>query len=82
MFVLVGFLVLPPLVDQASTLWQNLPQYSTASESAGALQADDAPRTQGGAERAGGSSGNAVGAVLVALWGVIGGLFGVITVLI
>jgi predicted PurR-regulated permease PerM len=84
-FVLLSLLVVPPLVEQATTLWSELPQhfnrfqqflirYKLLTHSMTLQEAvESAPA---------GASGNAVNTVLVALWSVIGGLFGVITTLI
>jgi len=84
-FVLVSLLVVPPLVEQATTLWSELPQhfsrfqqflirYKLLTHSMTLQEAvESAPA---------GASGNAVNTVLVALWSIIGGLFGVITTLI
>lgn len=83
--VVVGLIVVPPLIAQASELWTKLPR-----------QFDEFQRflirnrlmvrrvtIQEAVENApAGSGGNAVSTVLVALSGVIGGLFGGITVLI
>jgi predicted PurR-regulated permease PerM len=84
-FALVAMTIVPPLVEQATGLWAELPQYFkrlqlflyrhklighifTLEEAV-----KNAPVSAGG---------NAVSAVLVALWGLIGGLFGAITILI
>ena len=84
-FVVVSLLVVPPLVEQATTLWSELPQhfnrfqqflirYKLLTHSMTLQEAvESAPA---------GASGNAVNTVLVAMWSVIGGLFGVITTLI
>ena len=83
--VLVGFIVLPPLVDQASALWSNLPQYFNRFQSLLVrfkLVASPVTLEEAVQSAPAGSGSNAVGTVLFALWGVAGGLFGVITVLI
>jgi predicted PurR-regulated permease PerM len=84
-FVLIGLLIVPPLVDQATTLWSDMPQhfnrfqqflirYKLMTRSMTLQEAvENAPA---------GAGGNAVNTVLVAVWSVIGGLFGVITILI
>jgi predicted PurR-regulated permease PerM len=86
-FVLVGLTVIPPLVDQAGQLWTRLPQafndlqrflirrhIMTATSRVTLQQAvQNAPA---------GSGGNAVGTVLGAIWSVVGGVFGLVTILI
>jgi predicted PurR-regulated permease PerM len=83
--VLIGFLVLPPLVDQASSLWSNMPLYFERFQNLlvnYGLQRRPITLREAVQNAPAGSSGNAVGAVLLAFWGLAGGLFGVITVLI
>ena len=85
LFVLLGLMVIPPLVAQAAALWDRMPDEFNRLQSfliryklmrrritlAEAVQ--NAPE---------GSGSNAVGTVLVALSSVIGGMFGLITVVI
>jgi predicted PurR-regulated permease PerM len=83
--VLVGVIVIPPLIDQASTMWDQAPQafgkvqnllikYKLLTHRVSLQEAvQSAPA---------GSGGNAVGTVLIAIWTVGGGVFGLITVLI
>jgi len=83
--VLLGVIVVPPLIDQASTLWAKLPQefrklqtelikYKLLTHTVSLQEAvQNAPA---------GSGGNAVGTVLFAVWTVGGGVFGIITILI
>ena len=83
--VLIGFIVMPPLVDQASTLWSNLPQYFNRFQSLLVrykLVARPVTLEEAVQNAPAGSGSNAVSTVLLAFWGVVGGLFGVITVLI
>jgi predicted PurR-regulated permease PerM len=83
--VMIGFIVLPPLIDQASTLWSNLPQYFNRFQSLLVrfkLVARPVTLEEAVQNAPAGSGSNAVGTVLLALWGVAGGLFGVVTVLI
>jgi putative heme transporter len=84
-FVLLGLMVIPPLVAQAESLWTKMPSefnkfqnflithrlmtHRVTLEEA----VQNAPR---------GTGGNAVGTVLVAISSVIGGIFGVVTILI
>jgi predicted PurR-regulated permease PerM len=84
-FVIVALLVIPPLVAQATALWDRVPiefnrfqtfliQYHLMTHRVTLEQAvQNAPS---------GTGGNAVGTVLVAISSVIGGLFGLITTLI
>ena len=84
-FTVIGFLVLPPLVDQASSLWSNMPLYFKRFQTILVnykLLTHPVTLQEAVQSAPAGSGGNAVGAVLVAVWGVAGGLFGVITVLI
>ena len=83
--VLLGFLVVPPLVEQATSLWAALPahfakvqqllvKYKLISHRVSLQEAvQNAPA---------GSGGSAMTTVAVALWSVIGGLFGLISILI
>jgi predicted PurR-regulated permease PerM len=83
--VLIFLLVMPPLVDQAGELWSRAPQlfnsvqqflirYKLLTHSVSFQEVvRNAPA---------GSSGNAVGTVLGALWGLVGGVFGMVTILI
>lgn len=81
----IGFLIVPPLVDQAQQLWTALPSmFSRAQEfliAKGILNehltwqqaVERAPMTGGG---------EAVGTVLGAVIGIAGGVFGLVTILI
>lgn len=83
--ILVGVIVIPPLVDQATTLWDQTPQafnklqnvlikYRLLTHRVSLQEAvQSAPA---------GSGGNAVSTVLIAIWTLGGGVFGLITVLI
>lgn len=83
--VFLGLMVIPPLVAQARALWEQFPdqfnrlqgvllQYKLLTHTITLAEAvSSAPS---------GTSGNAVGTVLVALSSVIGGVFALITVLI
>ena len=82
---LIGLMVIPPLVAQAETLWSRLPaefnRFQTFLIKYGLMRrrvtleeaVQNAPS---------GAGGNAVGTVLIAISGVIGGVFGLITILI
>ncbi|HKB14254.1 MAG TPA: AI-2E family transporter [Vicinamibacterales bacterium] len=83
--VLVGLMVIPPLVAQAESLWTTMPaefnkfqnfliRYKLMTHRVTLEEAvQNAPR---------GTGGNAVGTVLVAISSLIGGVFGLVTVLI
>jgi predicted PurR-regulated permease PerM len=84
-FLIVGMTVVPPLVDQAVELWGKAPQafsdlqrflirYKLMTHRVTIEEAvQNAPA---------GSGGNAVNTVFVAVWSLIGGVFGVVTILI
>jgi predicted PurR-regulated permease PerM len=82
--VVIGLMVIPPLVAQSVALWERLPEELNRLQSflirykilRGPITLAEAVRSapQGGA--------NAVGTVLVALSSVIGGIFGLITIVI
>jgi predicted PurR-regulated permease PerM len=83
--VFVGLMVIPPLIAQAEALWARLPdefsrfqsfliRYKVMTKKVTLAEAvQNAPT---------GAGGNAVGTVLVAISSVVGGLFGLITILI
>ena len=83
--VLIGLLVVPPLIDQAGELWARAPQ--TFSDLQRWLIQHKMLTHRVTIEEAvknapAGSGTNAVGTVLGAVYGLIGGLFGVVTILI
>ncbi len=83
--VLVGLLVLPPLVDQASALWSRLPQYFNDFQQLlirYKLTAHRVTLQEAVQNAPAGTGGNAVSTLLGALWSVVGGVFGLITILI
>jgi predicted PurR-regulated permease PerM len=84
MFVIVGVLVIPPLIAQATALWARLPNEFDKLQSL-LISHHLLPRRLTLAEafqNAPSGSGAAVGTVLGALSSFAGGIFGVITVLI
>jgi predicted PurR-regulated permease PerM len=86
-FVLVGLTVIPPLVDQAGQLWTRLPQAFNDLQRflirRHILNSTNSVTLQQAVESApAGSGGNAVGTVLGAIWSVVGGVFGLVTILI
>jgi predicted PurR-regulated permease PerM len=84
-FVVVGLMVVPPLVEQAGELWAEAPQafldlqrflvrHNLLTHRITLQEAvQNAPA---------GTGGNAVNTVFAAIWGVIGGVFGIVTILI
>ncbi len=83
-FVLVGLAVVPPLVDQATTLWSDTPLYFNRFQQflIRYKLTTDSVTLQEAVENAPAGTGNAVNTVLGAIWRVIGGVFGLITILI
>ena len=83
--VFVGLLVIPPLVVQGASLWANLPSEFNRLQTfliSHKLMIHRVTLEEAVQSAPSGSGGNAVGTVLVAISGVIGGIFGLITILI
>jgi predicted PurR-regulated permease PerM len=83
--VLIGLLVLPPLVAQGSALWAKLPTEFNRLQSfliKHRLLTHRVTLEEAVQSAPTGAGGNAAGAVLVAISSVIGGIFGLITILI
>ena len=83
--VLLGVIVVPPLIDQASTLWGKLPQQFKKLQAVlikDKLLTHTVSLQEAVQSAPAGSGGNAVGTVLLAVWTVGGGVFGIITILI
>jgi predicted PurR-regulated permease PerM len=82
--VLIGAMILPPLIDQARALWAALPDMFDRAQNwlvqRGVL--DRKLTLREAVQRAEGPSTDAVGTVLGALVGFVGGLFGLFTILI
>ena len=80
----IGFLVFPPLVNQAKQLWGEIPgMFERAQQwlmAKGVLSEHLTWRQA--VERAEGGSGEAVGTVFTAITGVVGGIVGLLTILI
>jgi predicted PurR-regulated permease PerM len=84
-FVLIALLVIPPLVAQAAALWARLPAEFNRAQSFlidHRLMTHRLTLEQAVQNAPSGAGGNAVGTVLVAISSVIGGVFGLITILI
>jgi predicted PurR-regulated permease PerM len=83
--VFLGLMVIPPLVAQARGLWEQFPDQFNRLQSVllqYKLLTHPITLAEAVSSAPSGTSGNAVGTVLVALSSVIGGLFALITVLI
>jgi predicted PurR-regulated permease PerM len=80
----VGLLIIPPLVDQARALWAALPDMLHQAQQwlieRGLLSRELTVREA--VEQAPRSGGDAVGTVVSAVWRLIGGVFGIVTILI
>jgi predicted PurR-regulated permease PerM len=80
----VGRLVIPPLVTQARGLWSVLPEMLHGAQQwliDRGLLTRELSFTEA-VERAPGGSSDAVGTVVTAVWGFVGGVFGLVTILI
>ena len=83
--VLLGLMVIPPLVAQAEALWTRLPAHFNTFQNfliRHKLMTHSVTLQEAVQSAPTGASGNAVGTVLVAISSVIGGAFGLITILI
>ena len=83
--VLIGLLIIPPLVAQGAALWANLPALFNAFQTyliKHRLMVHRVTLEEAVQNAPSGAGGNAVGTVLVAISSVIGGVFGLITILI
>ncbi len=83
--VLMFLLVVPPLIEQAGELWSRAPQLFNNVQQfliRHKLMTHPFSLEEAVQNAPAGSSGNAVGTVLGALWGLIGGVFGIVTILI
>src|SRR5437588_2922801 len=83
--VLIGMMVVPPLVDQAARLWADLPRYFDRFQTfliRYKLLSHRVTLQEAVQNAPAGTGGNAVETVVTAVWGLIGGVFGVITILI
>jgi predicted PurR-regulated permease PerM len=81
----IGTLVVPPLVEQARGLWDELPTLAARGQQwlmDRGLLAQPITVRQAVEQTTGAGTTDAVGRVLGALWGFVGGLFGLLTILI
>lgn len=84
-FVLIGLLVIPPLVDQATTLWERLPQHFNDLQRVlirYKLETRAVTFQEAVQNAPAGSGGNAVATAWTAISSVVGGVFGLITIII
>jgi predicted PurR-regulated permease PerM len=83
--VLIGLMVIPPLVAQAESLWTRMPGEFNRFQTFlinHKLMTHRVTLEEAVQNAPSGAGGNAVGTVLVAISSVIGGVFGLITILI
>ena len=83
--LLIGLAVIPPLIAQAEALWRRMPAEFNRFQSfliEHRLMTRPVTLEEAVQNAPTGAGGNAVGTVLVAISGVIGGMFGLITILI
>ena len=83
--VFLGLLVIPPLVAQGSSLWAKLPTEFNRFQTfliSHKLMTHRVTLEEAVQNAPSGTGGNAVGTVLVAISSLIGGIFGLITILI
>jgi predicted PurR-regulated permease PerM len=81
----IGFMVVPPLVDQGEQLWKALPGMFARAQDfliAKGILKEHLTWQEAVASAPGTGGGDAVGTVLGAVAGVAGGIFGLITILI
>ena len=85
LLVFIGLLVVPPLVSQAVALWARLPTEFNRFQTfliTHKLMVHRVTLEEAVQNAPSGTGGNAVGTVLVAISSLIGGIFGLITILI
>src|SRR4029450_5590375 len=85
LLIVVGLMGIPPLVAQAESLWTKLPSEFNKLQSfliQHKLMTHRVTLEEAVQNAPSGTGGNAVGTVLVAISSVIGGLFGLTTILI
>jgi predicted PurR-regulated permease PerM len=83
--VLIGLMVIPPLVSQAESLWTKLPTEFNKLQTfliSHRLMTHRVTLEEAVQNAPSGTGGNAVGTALVAISSLIGGIFGLITILI
>ncbi len=83
--VVLGLMIVPPLIDQATTLWSEAPRYFSRFQRLlmkYGLVTHEVTLKQAVQSVPAGAGGDAAGRVLGAFWGLIGGVFGMITIVI
>ena len=84
-FVLIGLAVVPPLVEQAGQLWDRAPRAFSDFQRfliSHRLMTERMTLAEAVQNAPAGSGGNAVTTLLGAIWSVVGGVFGLVTILI
>ena len=84
-FVIVGLLVIPPLLDQATALWERLPQHFNDLQRVlirYKLETRMVTLQEAVQNAPAGSGSNAVSTAWAAIWSVVGGVFGLVTIII
>jgi predicted PurR-regulated permease PerM len=84
-FVLVALAVVPPLVEQAAELWARAPRAFNELQSfliRHRLLRRPVTLEEAVQNAPAGSGGNALNTVFAAIWSVVGGVFGIVTILI
>ncbi len=80
----IGAAVIPPMVRQSQEFWARLPQYMDSAQqklaSWGLISSDASFKEL--LQQAPAGSGDAVTVVIATLWGFVGGIFGVVTILL
>jgi predicted PurR-regulated permease PerM len=80
----IGAAVVPPMVRQSQELWSNLPRHMDSAQqklaSWGLISPDASFKEL--LQQAPAGSGDAVNVVLATLWGFVGGIFGVVSILL
>jgi predicted PurR-regulated permease PerM len=84
-FIVIGLLIVPPLVEQATTLWDSMPEHLDSAQKALVrykLLVRPVTLQEAVQQAPAGSSGNAVSTVVTALSRLAGGVLGLITIVI
>jgi predicted PurR-regulated permease PerM len=84
LIVSIGVAVLPPMVEQSQQFWKELPQYMDQAQqrlaSWGLISPDASFKDL--LQQAPAGSGDAVTMVIGTLWGLVGGIFGLVSILL
>jgi predicted PurR-regulated permease PerM len=85
LFIVVALTVVPPLVEQAAELWNRAPRAFNQIQSyliRHRIMRRTVTLEEAVQNAPAGSSGNALNTVFFAVWSVVGGVFGIVTILI